>query len=65
MTFTINFGWWMLPTALTIALVVYGMKPSEPAYGYGRIGAGLVEGIVLLCGLVVVLIAWLIWALVA
>lgn len=57
---TITLGWWMLPTALSLALMIYTVLPSKSTYAHG---ADAIEAIVLLTGMVVVLAAWLIWAL--
>lgn len=68
MTFQLHLGWWLLPFAVTIAAFVWRYwvhKDDQPSYGYGRIGAGLGELLTLAAALIVSLVAWLIWALVA
>lgn len=63
MLVTISLGWWMIPGAMTAALVCFGFtKPPATSSGYGNIDHGLVEAIKMLLGLIACLVAWLIWA---
>ena len=60
---TITIGWWAIPAAMTIALIVWGFLPSKStAQGYSAAGQATVDAIYMLAGLVACLTAWLIWA---
>lgn len=64
MDVTITLGWWAIPAAMTIALVVWAFFPVRTnSTGYGRIGEAMVQVIYLMFGAILCLIAWLIWAL--
>lgn len=67
MTFTISFGWWLLPLAVTIIAfsICWWVEGYDRRRGY--YSRSPMEGIVSLVvwspGIIVSLIAWLIWAL--
>jgi hypothetical protein len=61
MTMTLTLGWWLVPAAITLGVLVWGFWPEErTAYGMDIGGA-----FQLLVGIIVVLASWLIWSLVA
>lgn len=60
MSFTVHLGWWIIPAIMTVATTIYGAMPS-PASTYGD-WAGAFR---LMGGLIVTLLAWLIWSLFA
>lgn len=63
MTFTLEFGWWIIPTAITVLTFGYAALMSRDM-GNDRFGAGAVItfGFYLLAS-VASLLAWLIWSL--
>lgn len=67
MTFTIQFGWWLLPTALTIVAFLRALEldrgnvAGRGDYGFSAFASAVYYGI----ALIVSLVAWLVWALVA
>jgi len=64
MTFTIEFGWWLLPLAVTV--VSYGVAISKFSYGGGDYSFPEVGNtILLIVATIPALTAWLIWALLA
>lgn len=68
MAFTVNFGWWLLPLAVTVAAfgwyALWSMR--QPAsFGYGRIGDGLAHALLFAAALIASLVAWLIYAVLA
>lgn len=65
MTITLGFGWWLLPTAITLAsFVTVGFMSRD--LGNDRFGAGAVVAFLFyLIAAVVSLLAWLIWAVLA
>ncbi|NTJ63525.1 hypothetical protein G6M50_38155 [Agrobacterium rhizogenes] len=64
MTFTVSFGWWLLPLAVTI--ICYGIAISKFSRGGGDYSFPEVwNGILLLLATIPALIAWLLWALLA
>ncbi len=64
MTFTIEFGWWLLPLAVTV--VSYGGAISKLSFGGGDYSFPEVgNAILLLVATIPALAAWLIWALFA
>lgn len=65
MTFTVEFGWWILPTAITSASLGFAAFCSRDM-GNDQFGAGAVISFgFYMMALVCSLAAWLIWALVA
>lgn len=65
MTLTIGFGWWLVPTAVTIIAFVYAgfMCRDEGYHGdYAAIGNAMVGLVVYGAAIIVSLLAWLIWA---
>ena len=60
MTFTL--GWWALPTIITVALFVWSGWYTDKSRDYAPDLTGLFRGVV---AIIVSLVAWLIWALVA
>lgn len=68
MTITIDFGWWLFPLAVTFAActAAYFSSPTRrPPTGYGNIGDGIVAMFLWGPAVIVSLIAWLIWAVLA
>lgn len=63
MTFTITFGWWLLPSVITIGLFTWanaqGPRSQRGGYGYGADISGLVY---LAAAVIGSLVSWLIWA---
>lgn len=58
---TITIGWWAIPLGITVAGLIWGLLPERPSYyGFDVVGAFKLLGTVIIS-----LIAWLIWALVA
>lgn len=65
MTFTVEFGWWTLPTVITVMSLGLAAFCSRDM-GNDQFGAGAVIALgFYLMALVVSLAAWLIWSLVA
>ncbi len=65
MEFTITFGWWLAPLAVTVGAFVAAhlANPTRtPPTGYGSIGDGLVALVEFGFATIVSLIAWLVWA---
>lgn len=66
MTFTVEFGWWLLPLAVTIAAFSLAafMNRDEGSHGdYAAIGNAFVALIIYGAAMIASLLAWLIWAL--
>lgn len=68
MTFTIDFGWWLLP--LVVTLFAFGaasfMCRDEGSHGdYAAIGNAMVALVAYGSALIVSMAAWLLWALLA
>jgi len=64
MTFTITFGWWLLPLAVTV--LSYGYAVSKFTSGGGDYSFSEVwNGFLLIIAAIPALVAWLIWALLA
>lgn len=64
MTFTIAYGWWIAPLAITVAAWGWCWSTSRPVgSGLGAVGASFGEGLRMASALIVTLVAWLIWAL--
>jgi hypothetical protein len=65
MTSTVDFGWWMIPFAITLA--TFGLAAfSSRDMGNDTYGAGAVISLgFYMAASVISLLAWLIWALVA
>lgn len=65
MTFTISWGWWLVPALLTLAAFIWyrvqvrSLPPSSGGYGMGAV----TELVIALMAACPVLVAWLIWAL--
>lgn len=57
---TITLDWWMIPSAMTLALLIWLITPSRGHQGYGY---AVVELIEFLGYAIVVLASWLMWAL--
>ena len=53
---TITLGWWMIPSAMTLCLLIWLITPSR-GHGYA-----VVELIAFLGYLIIVLVAWLVLA---
>lgn len=57
----IHIGWWAIPAAITVAVLVWAMLPErETGYGTAIVGAFQLMG-----GIIIALTAWLIWSLAA
>jgi hypothetical protein len=68
MTFTVGFGWWLLPLAITIAAFAWDWwvhKDEVQADGYSVIGQSMGHAITFLMALVISLMAWLAYFMVA
>lgn len=65
MTIAIHFGWWTLPALITVAWIVFLLWPDPAPTGFGSVGRGVVGLVQAMAGAIVVLIAWLVWALLA
>jgi hypothetical protein len=63
MTLAITFGWWLIPAAITLAVVVYGFWPEPATRGWGDLGSAMVGAFRLMAGIILALAAWLVWAL--
>lgn len=62
---SIAIGWWAIPAFVTIAALYVAFR-EQPASSGNDYGAGAVIGAMfIMLALIVSLIAWLIWALVA
>lgn len=69
MSFTIDFGWWLLPATLSTLSVIFlilwkGFLADAGSDIAARAVSGLIDLLVAGAFLIVNLIAWLIWALV-
>jgi hypothetical protein len=65
MTVTIDFGWWLVPAAITLACFGYAAFMSRDM-GNDRFGAGAVISFgFYMMAAVVSLLSWLIWSLLA
>jgi hypothetical protein len=65
MTLTLGFGWWLLPTAVTIisfVVALYKGQDEESHGDYASIGNAMVAIVVYGAAIIVSLLAWLIWA---
>jgi hypothetical protein len=60
MNATINFGWWLLPAAITIALLWWASLNKSPPDRWGM--NHFFDAVLYLLALIPSLIAWLIWA---
>ena len=60
MTMTLTFGWWLVPTAITIGVLIWGYWPEKHT-NYGMDIGGV---IMFLVGIILVLASWLVWSLV-
>lgn len=60
---TVTIGWWAIPAAITLAVIVCGLLPRAAPRGYTSVGDSIVGALFLLLGIIISLIAWLIWAL--
>lgn len=58
---SVTIGWWAIPAAITVAVIVYGLWPSRCPGMYGDVAGAFL----FLVGLCVCLAAWLVWSLVA
>lgn len=58
MSYTVTIGWWLVPTVITAATIIYGMTPTRQNY----YGADIAILITILCLIILNLAAWLIWA---
>lgn len=67
MTIEIQFGWWLIPAAITIAAMFYAAirnAQENPHGNYGTYGVGAIFTLLAYGSAVIVsLIAWLIWSL--
>tara|TARA_Y100001933_G_C18936421_1_gene537598 strand:- start:202 stop:408 length:207 start_codon:yes stop_codon:yes gene_type:complete len=65
MAFTVDFGWWLLPLAITLAafgrLWVWSAQ-QPPSSGYGAIGTVMAHAFLFAIALIVSLVAWLVYA---
>lgn len=59
MTYTITFGWWIVPALITAASFAWAFWPDNST-GFGAAVAGLIQSLI---ALVLSLAAWLIWSL--
>lgn len=58
---TITVGWWAVPALITMGTFVYALWPVRPT-GYG---ADIVGAVSLMAAVIVSLVAWLSWSLLA
>jgi lipopolysaccharide export LptBFGC system permease protein LptF len=65
MTVTIGLGWWLAPFTVTIAAFALAWWFSRPSNGYGQIVGAMVAVIFFSWAVIVALLAWLIWAILA
>lgn len=57
----IHIGWWVIPATITLAVIVWGFVPErQTSYGTSIVGAFQI-----MAGIIVALVAWLIWSLAA
>jgi len=64
MTITVNWGWWVVPTMITVFTLVW-LVIKFPLGGYrGDYDfSGVFDAMVWLIGILFVVVTWLIWAL--
>lgn len=62
---SVTIGWWAVPAIITLVAIGGPLLPDPAPRGYSDIGTGIVGVFQLLIGVVVSLVAWLIWALAA
>lgn len=63
MTFTLAFGWWLVPFIITVVSLGWAWWISRDS-GPGNYGAGaVIEMMFFLGALVLSLLSWLVWAL--
>lgn len=60
---TITLGWWLIPAAVTVALILFAMWPAPAPRGWASLGDSIHGAIMLLIGVIFTLISWLIWSL--
>ncbi len=68
MSFTITLGWWLVPTAVTVIALTWvtvWQSRQPQSSGYGSIGAGLGEALMLLLAVVVSAFAWIVYLAIA
>jgi hypothetical protein len=68
MTFSVGFGWWLLPTMVTVVAftIAVFMSRSDGSHGeFAAIGNAFVALVIYGMALIASLLAWLIWALAA
>lgn len=58
---TITIGWWAIPAIITIATIIFAFWPQRPT-GYGGDIAGAFQ---MMASIIVSLVAWLVWSLLA
>lgn len=66
MTFTIHFGWWLLPAIFTLSAFTWAFwvdRDNRPSGDYSAIGSSMATAMVHGIALVVSLAAWLVWSL--
>ena len=65
MTIHIEFGWWLIPTAITATCLIIAFWRSDrsSSQGLGAVGQAMANAFILLVAIVVSLIAWLFWSL--
>jgi len=64
MSVSIFLGWWLVPAIFTIGAFTWAWWAGDrsPSSGYGNIGKGLANALVLAVALIASLMAWLVWA---
>lgn len=68
MSVTLYLGWWLAPLAVTVAAFVaakFYTRDNPYSGGYANAGAAAIDLIVFGLALIVSLVAWLVWALLA
>ena len=67
MTFSVSLGWWLLPALVTIAAFGWSTHRQDrsPSGDYGKIGQGIGNAVLHGIALIVSLIAWLVWSILA
>ena len=66
MHFTVSFGWWLFPVAVSITAfaVAYGLSPHRtPPTGYGNVADAIISLVIYGVAAIISLTVWLVWAL--
>lgn len=59
---SVHLGWWAVPALITLLAIGQAFAPEPAPRGYGDIGTGIVGMFKLMLGVIVSLVAWLVWA---